>query len=108
MKNTKTFILNSYKETFGVVCVEAAMCGARVISTRCGGPECFINDLNGILINTGNVEELSAIMRDVYENSLSYEQCVKNATVAIKLFSKKTIIHDLTQMYDDFSHLSED
>lgn len=108
MKNTKTLISNSYKETFGVVCVEAVMCGAQVISTRCGGPECFINDLNGILINTGNVEELSAIMRHVYENSLSYEQRVKNATVAIKHFSKKTIIHDLIQMYDDFSQLSED
>ena len=98
MKKSKTLILNSYKETFGVVCVEAAMCGVKVISTRCGGPECFVQDLNGTLIDVGNVNELSSVMRQLYENDLSYEQRMEIADIASKRFSKATVIQDLMKI----------
>ncbi len=101
MKNTKTLILNSFKETFGVVCVEATMCGAQVISTRCGGPECYIHDLKGILIDVGDVEDLSETMRYVYDNDLSDEVRAEKARLANERFSKKAVSSKLIQMYED-------
>lgn len=43
------FVLPSAGETFGVVYVEAMAAGLPVIATRCGGPEDFVNEDNGIL-----------------------------------------------------------
>ncbi len=43
-------VMNSRFETFSLICAEALSCGKPVIATRCGGPEEFINESNGILI----------------------------------------------------------
>jgi len=45
------FIVHSSKyETFGVVFIEALAFGKAVLSTACGGPECIVNQDNGILV----------------------------------------------------------
>lgn len=57
------FVLVSSTETFGVVYVEAMAAGLPVIATRCGGPEGFVNENNGILVDVDNDEQLcDAIM----------------------------------------------
>ena len=62
MSNADCFVLASKKETFGVVYIEAMACGVPVIATRCGGPQSFINDKNGILIDVDDVEGLKDAM----------------------------------------------
>ena len=52
------FVLPSAGETFGVVYVEAMAAGLPVIATRCGGPEDFVNEDNGILIDVDDAEQL--------------------------------------------------
>lgn len=52
------FVLPSSGETFGVVYVEAMAAGLPVIATCCGGPEDFINEDNGILIDVDDTEQL--------------------------------------------------
>lgn len=44
------FVLPSKLETFGVAYIEAMACGLPVIATKCGGPESFVDDTNGLLI----------------------------------------------------------
>ncbi len=39
-----TVIVNSRKETFSIVCLEAVALGKKLICTRCGGPETFLNE----------------------------------------------------------------
>lgn len=57
------FVLPSYRETYGVSFIEALAAGLPVIATRCGGPEDFINDNNGLLISVDNKYELQDALK---------------------------------------------
>ena len=48
--------------TFSIICAEALLCGIPVISTKCGGPESFLNDHTGIMIDIGNKDQLTEAM----------------------------------------------
>ena len=62
------FVLPSRSETFGIVYIEALATGTPVIATRCGGPEDFINDENGMLVDVDDVDELAISMRELLQN----------------------------------------
>jgi glycosyltransferase involved in cell wall biosynthesis len=51
-------IVNSLSETFSMAAAEALACGKPVISTRCGGPEEFIDESSGILIDINDEIQL--------------------------------------------------
>lgn len=57
----------SLSESFGVVLIEALSMGIPVIATRCGGPESFVTEDVGILINPGSVDELVTAMHRIPE-----------------------------------------
>ena len=65
-------IINSRIETFSVVTLEAIFSGRPVISTRCGGPEQFINEQNGILIEKENEAQLADAMQKMKFNYSGY------------------------------------
>jgi glycosyltransferase involved in cell wall biosynthesis len=73
MRESDFFILNSNYETFSVVCLEALSSGIPVISTRCGGPEEFINENVGILIEKGNQQELIDSINYMLDNFNKYD-----------------------------------
>ena len=56
--SSQFLVMNSYFETFSLICIEAMGCGIPVIATRCGGPDEFMNDENGILIDPGKPDML--------------------------------------------------
>ncbi len=58
MQACDVFVLPSRYETFGVVYIEAMACGKPVIAAANGGPDDFVKDYNGILIEPGNAEAL--------------------------------------------------
>ena len=68
------FVLPSHYETFGVVLIEALSRGVPVISTYCGGPECIVNDSNGILVQPKNVEELAQALLKMYREYNNYNK----------------------------------
>lgn len=68
-------------ETFNVSLVEAMACGMPVVSTRCGGPEDFVNDANGILCEKENVESLRLSIERMAQSRASY------SAMAIKKFA---------------------
>ncbi len=51
-------VVNSLSETFSMAAAEALACGKPVISTKCGGPEEFIDDSRGRLIPPNDPEAL--------------------------------------------------
>ena len=73
MKNSDFFVLNSTHETFAIVCAEALSSGIPVISTRCGGPEEYIDDDMGILIDPRNHKDLVNAMYYMLDNATKYD-----------------------------------
>lgn len=51
LRTADALVVSSQQETFGVVAIEALAFGRPVLSTRCGGPEEFLDDSNGILVD---------------------------------------------------------
>lgn len=66
------FALVSATETFGVVYVEAMAAGLPVIATKCGGPEDFVNEFNGVLIDVDNHKQLCENLLYFYNNISSF------------------------------------
>lgn len=59
MRAANCFVLPSLAENFGVVLIEALATGLPVIGTRCGGPEDFIDDRVGLLLEPGDEDGLA-------------------------------------------------
>ncbi len=84
LKSSDSLIISSRIETFGVVGIEAMSCGIPVLATRCGGPEDYINDDVGILVENENIHNLAKGMIDIVNNYSKYnsfnikEYVVKN------------------------------
>lgn len=66
------FVLPSSLETFGVVYVEAMAAGLPVIATRCGGPEDFVEEKNGVLIDVDNSMQLENAMQYMILHAQEY------------------------------------
>lgn len=73
LSQSHVLLLNSYFETFSIICAEALLCGIPVISTKCGGPESFLDDKTGLLIDCGNHKQLITAMESVINNYNQYE-----------------------------------
>lgn len=71
-KNYDFLISFSNYETFGLTIAEALAAGIPVIATRCGGPESFVNNNNGILISPRDVAALSKAIQTMADNKNAY------------------------------------
>jgi glycosyltransferase involved in cell wall biosynthesis len=67
-------VVSSHYETFGVVAAEALMAGVPVIATRCGGPECIVQDGDGLLVPPKQPLVLGQAMRQLGEELSSYNR----------------------------------
>ena len=85
------FVLPSRSETFGIVYIEALATGTPVIATRCGGPEDFVNDENGMLVDVDDIVNLSIALHKILkrfegriteQESAGYVSCYSSAIVA--------------------------
>ncbi len=97
-KTCDCFVLPSAFETFGVVYIEAMAAGLPVIATRCGGPEDFVTEENGILVNVDDVEGLKGAMMKMYTEHGKYD-CRKISDKIKARFSAETIGKQLVNVY---------
>src|ERR1700741_791393 len=95
MQQCDAFVLSSLHETFGVVVGEAMACGKPVISTRCGGPEFFVNDENGVLVDAANPQALADAMADFINNRHSFDPQTVRASV-VNRFSPEAFVRNAT------------
>lgn len=98
MINSNAFVLASLRETFGVSYVEAMMTGLPVIATRCGGPETFVDETNGILINPNETETLTDALKYMYDKAKNYDSALISRT-AQERFSPNNIANQLIKNY---------
>lgn len=71
-RRCSAYVLATKSETFGVSYVEAMAMGLPAIATRCGGPEHFMNDTCGLLVDVDDVAALTRAMDSVEEHIGDY------------------------------------
>lgn len=99
MQACDVFVLPSRYETFGVVYIEAMACGKPVIAAANGGPDDFVKDFNGILIEPGNADALVEAMLYVAGHREDY-QPRQIAGFAAENFSGQAVAARLTSLYN--------
>lgn len=101
LKTCSTFILPSYHEGLPMALLEAMSYGEVVISTAVGGiPEVIQDDINGYIIEAGNIEEIS--QRLVYVLTAANREAIGKAaqnTIA-EDFNIKKNIYKLLLLYE--------
>lgn len=98
MSIASCFALASATETFGVVYIEAMAAGLPVIATRSNGPEDFVDDECGILVDADDIEQMAEAMERLYENKRNYSsKLIQQKTLA--RFSPSIIAQRLTDVY---------
>lgn len=94
------FVLASRRETFGVAYIEAMAMGLAVIATRCGGPEDFVNENNGLLVDADNEIQLSKAMFDVYKEIDRFKGYEISSEIKGK-YSPEVIADRLIKIYNE-------
>ena len=74
MKQSSCFVLPSRFETFGIVLAESMYVGRPVIASRTGGPDSFVTENTGLLIEPGNEEQLVNALLEMKKNYSKYNQ----------------------------------
>jgi len=91
-------VVSSETETFSVAAAEALTRGNPVLSTRCGGPEDFVNEQNGMLCNVNDVADMQEKMLAIYNKyaSFDHKQIARNAS---DQFSEQAVVKKLEELY---------
>ncbi|MCL2312965.1 MAG: glycosyltransferase, partial [Firmicutes bacterium] len=94
------FVLPSMFETFGVVYAEAIACGIPVVATKCGGPEDFVNDSNGLIVPTDDLESVIGAMEYMYKNAKKYDGD-KISVATLEKLNEERIGKSLVNIYEN-------
>lgn len=93
------YVCNSNFETFGMTVAEALISGKPVITTKCGGPEEFVNASNGKLIHTSSISELTNALIEMTEGYKKYNSEEIKSEIKSK-FGAATIRAKLSSFYN--------
>lgn len=97
-KESDCFVLASRLETFGVVYIEALASGLPIIATKCGGPEIFTNETNGLLVPVEDIDSLAKAMEHMILNINRYN-LEEISKYAYKEFSPNNIATKIFNLY---------
>jgi glycosyltransferase involved in cell wall biosynthesis len=100
LQSADMFALLSHSETFGVSCIEALSVGVPVLVTRCGGPEDFIDDSNGMLVPVGDIHEAACAISEMYLKKYDAETIKKDC---YEKYSAEAVASRLVEFYSSIS-----
>jgi len=97
--SSDVFVLPSFYEGMPLTVLEAMACGLPVVAFRVGGlPDCVFDDINGYLVEPGNIKELIEKIKLAYENR---ERLGKNGRLLVeKIFNWKYVVDRYIELYE--------
>jgi glycosyltransferase involved in cell wall biosynthesis len=98
MRESDCFALFSKLETFGVSFIEALSLGLPVISTKSGGPEDFISNENGIIVNDESIASLAGAIVQMHNDIEKYDKTKVSRSVEER-FGPQVISSRLLEIY---------
>jgi len=99
MLASDAFVLSSHFETFSIVLAEAAACGTPLVSTACGGPECIVNDQNGLLVPPDDVDALADGLGRMRARTGDYDPAAIRRDCAAR-FSQEAVLGRWRDIYE--------
>ncbi|HMK03435.1 MAG TPA: glycosyltransferase [Ferruginibacter sp.] len=99
MQDSSAFILFSWFENLPCVILEAFCCGLPVISSQVGGIAEVVEDKNGILVESGQPEQLAIAMQKLIDNYSSYNRKVIAGEAASK-FNYDIVGNQFLEVYN--------
>jgi glycosyltransferase involved in cell wall biosynthesis len=97
--NSDVYVSSSRNENFSVSVLEALSIGLPVVATICGGIRECINDSNGLLVPTENVDLLSNAMLKISQNISNYNR-ESIAHDFENRFSTTSIVNKLVSIFE--------
>lgn len=99
MQESFMFVLPSIDEGFGVVLVEALASGLPCIAFNSGGVTDILDENQGILVEPGNVSELSSAINELITNRNLYNRLSVSGREIAKEFDWNLIAERVIQIY---------
>lgn len=98
MKNN-ILVIGSDFETFAISGIEALASGMPVVSTKCLGPEEYIDPLCGKLVPVGDIHKMADAILDVYKNLDNYD--IKYLQSVADKYSSSRVTRDAIKIYKE-------
>ncbi len=107
MSRLHFFVCSSRSETFCVALAEALAAGRPVVSTRCGGPEDFVNDSNGILVDVEDCKSLQQGLEQMMLNFNGYDSALISRDVTDR-YGQAIILRRIIETYNEALSLTHE
>jgi len=106
---SQIFVLPSYVEGLPIGVLEAMQCGCPVVATTVGGiPDQVQNEVQGILVEPGNVVALATALERLLSNSELCEQMGQHGIITIReKFSYEVVMPKIEKIYRDLGYESK-
>jgi len=98
MSRLHFYVCSSRYETFCVSLIEAMAAGRPIVSTRCGGPEDFVNKNNGVLCDKENSEALQHSIEWMILNYNSFNSAAIKTYIE-ENFTSKSFLKAINGVY---------
>jgi glycosyltransferase involved in cell wall biosynthesis len=94
------FALPSYNEGLPMALLEAMGWGLPVIATPVGGiPELITSGVNGLLVNPGDIQQLSAVIQSLIQDEILRSSLGRAARESVMPFNIEGYCHSLDKIY---------
>ena len=103
LADSDVYVSSSRNENFSVSVLEALSVGLPVVATICGGIKECINESNGLLIPTEDVNALSSAMLKISQNISDYNREFIAQDFENR-FSTKTIVSNLVSIFESVKY----
>ena len=98
MRACDCVVMPSLHESFCIVLAEAMACGKPVISTRCGGPEFFVDAESGYLVNVSDPVDLAVAMAAVINKERTFDPSIIRKKIHSR-FGKEAFLQNIADLY---------